>query len=183
MKFDSNKLVRLKRPNYFAGQLLTADDLRAEQEYHLHSRWQHNRLLHGYGIVVGLEVGIQENDDGSTQVIVSPGYALDGWGRELVVTAPLGVYLPGDRHDLTLYLKYVERADDNADKQNIAPTFGESAQVTRSTESAQVTFEPSSGERAIAPATRADYAIPLARLRRPHQVWQRDKNFRPPRAK
>lgn len=177
MKFDANKLVRLKRPSYFAGQLLTADDLRAEQDYHIQARWQHNRMLHGYGIVVGLEVAIQENDESSTQIIVSPGYALDGWGREIVVTEPLSVYLPRDRHDLLLYVKYVERADD-ADK-NIAP----SPHPVPILESAQVTFEPSSSERSIAPATRDDFAIPIARVRRPHDKWQRDKNFRPPRAK
>ncbi len=181
MKFDSNKLVRLKRPSYFAGQLLTADDLRAEQEYHLQSRWQHNRMLHGYGIVVGLEVGVQENDDGSTQVIVSPGYALDGWGREIVLTESVAIYLPGDRHDLTLYVKYVERPDD--DEKSIASRMDAPRTNAPVIEAAQVTFEPSSSERGIAPTMRVDYAIPIARLRRPRQAWQRDKDFRPPRAK
>ena len=181
MKFDSNKLVRLKRPSYFTGQLLTADDLRAEQEYHLQRQWQHNRMLHGYGIVVGLEVGIQENDDGSTQVIVSPGFALDGWGREIVVSEPISIYLPGDRHDLTLFVKYVETRDD--DGKSIAPRIDAPRTNAPVVEGAQVTFEPSSSERGIAPTTRTDYAIPIARLRRPHKEWQRDKNFRPPRAK
>lgn len=177
MKFDANKLARLKRPSYFSGQLLTADDFRAEQEYHIQARWQHNRMLHGYGIVVGLEVGVQENDAGSTQVFVAPGFALDGWGREIVLTESVSIYLPGDRHDLTLFVKYVETRDD--DEKSIAPAQHNAPIV----ESAQVTFEPSSSERGIAPTTRADYAIPIARLRRPHQQWQRDKNFRPPRAK
>ncbi len=178
MKFDPTKLTRLKRPNFSSGKLLTADDLRAEQEYQREKMWQHNRLLHGYGIVVGLEVGLQENGDGSTQVIVSPGYALDGWGREIVVDEPIALYLPGDRHDLTVFVKYIEQTDDDAVKQ-IAPPQN-SASVA---ETAQVTFEPSSAERALAPTQRADYAIALARLRRPHQNWQRDRNFRPARAR
>ncbi len=177
MKFDAAKLVQLKRPTYFVGQLLTAEDLRAEQDYQREKQWLHNRMLHGYGIVVGLEVGLQENDDGTTQAIVSPGYALDGWGRELVVTEPLSVYLPRERHDLTLFLKYVEYPD--ADDKTIAPNQ-DAAHIV---ESAQVTFEPSSSERALAPAQRADFAIPLARLRRPHQAWQRDRNFRPARTR
>jgi hypothetical protein len=178
MKFDPNKLTRLKRPNFYAGKLLTADDLRAEQEYQREKLWQHNRLLHGYGIVVGLEVGLQENDDGSTQVIVAPGYALDGWGREIVAAEPVALYLPGDRHDLTVFVKYVEQTDDAEAKPSASAQHNASV-----VESAQVTFEPSSSERALAPAQRADFAIPIARLRRPHQHWQRDRNFRPARAR
>ncbi len=176
MKFDPTKLVRLKRPKYYAGKLMTADDFRAEQEYQRERAWQHNRMLHGYGVVVGLEVGLQENADGSTQVIVSSGYALDGWGREIVVIEPLSAYLPSDRHDLTIYLKYVKQDDD---EKNIAPQQNASHTI----ESAQVTFEPSTPERTIAPATRADFAIPIARLRRPRQQWQRDRDFRPARAR
>lgn len=178
MKFDPNKLVRLKRPNYYAGKLMTADDFLAEQNYQLERQWQHNRMLHGYGIVVGLEVGLDVNEDGSTQVIVSPGYALDGWGREIVVTEPISIYLPGDRHDLTLYIKYVEQSGDDDSEKSVAPQQNPSHIV----ETAQVTFEPSAGDRAIAPTTRSDFAIPIARLRRPHHQWQRDKNFRPARA-
>lgn len=179
MKFDPRKLVRLKRPHYFDGQLLTAAEFRAEQQYHLDHRWQHNRMLHGYGIVVGLEVGLETADNGSTQVIVSPGFALDGWGRELVVTEPLSLFLPGDRHDLTIYLKYVEHDDDDDDTQAAAPRSGSAAVV----EFAQMTFEPSTSEFALGATSRADFAIPIARIRRPRQEWQRDKNFRPPRAK
>lgn len=179
MKFDASKLVRLKRPNYFDGGQLTTDDLNAAQAYQRERAWQHNRMLHGYGIVVGLEVGVQENEDGSTQVIVSPGYALDGWGREMVVIEPLSVYLPSDRHDLTIYLKYIEQDDDDAAKKKSAPH----PTASQTIEAAQVTFEPSSPERSIAPTTRSDFAIPIARLRRPRANWLRDKDFRPARAK
>ena len=47
---------------------------------------------------------------------------------------------------------------------------------------AQVIFEPSPTERVLAPTTRGDYAIAIARLRRPHHNWQRDRDFRPARA-
>lgn len=185
MKFDATKLVRLKRPDYFAGQLLTAADLRAEQDYQREKQWLHNRMLHGYGVVVGLEVGVQENDDGSTQVIVSPGYALDGWGREVVVPEPLSAYLPGDRHDLTIYVRYVEHAADDA--KTIASSSSKAGQAepnaAQIVEGAQVMFEPSPTERALAPTTRSDFAIPIARLRRPHHNWLRDRDFRPARAK
>jgi hypothetical protein len=177
MKFDANKLVQLRRPNYFAGKLLTAEDLRAEQEYNRERHWQHNRLLHGYGIVVGLEVGLEENEDGGTRVVVSPGFALDGWGREIVVTEPVSIYLPGDRHDLTLFVEYAERPEDEI------PTTSTLQNAAWIVEDALVTFEPSASDRVAAATMRPDFAIAIARLRRPHQSWQRDRNFRPPRAR
>jgi hypothetical protein len=71
----------VRRVNYFFGQLLTADDLQAEQDYHRQMRYLHNRLL-GQGVVDGLEV--TAGGDGST-IVVSPGLAIDGFGRELVL--------------------------------------------------------------------------------------------------
>jgi len=108
MKFDPNRLVQLRRPSWRAGALVTADDLRAEQAYALERQWQHNRMLHGYGIVVGLEVLI-EGDETNPEVVVAPGYALDGWGREIVLREPARVPLPRERRDLTVYIRYAER--------------------------------------------------------------------------
>lgn len=177
MKFDASKLVVLKRPTYYAGKIMSAEDFRAEQAYQLACRWQHNRMLHGYGVVVGLEVGLEENDKG-TLIIVAPGYALDGWGREIVVPEPLTVALPGDRHDLIIYLKYVEQQDDDDSAKGIA-----SSGAKFISEQAAVLFEPAAAERGMTSATRSDYAIPIARLRRPNLKWQRDRDFRPARAK
>lgn len=179
MKFNPHKLVQLKRPNYVDVSRLSADDFRAEQDYQREKQWLHNRMLHGYGVVVGLEVGLDEEKNGSTKVTVAPGYALDGWGREIVVTEPLTVFLPGDRHDLVIYLKYMDQvSDDDPDKTTLAHT-----PASQIVETAQVTFEPAAGERALSAANREDYAIPIARLRRPHHEWQRDRDFRPARTK
>lgn len=46
----------LKRLNYFYGQLLGAEDFRAEQNYFREKLKLHNRCLHGYGVVCGLRV-------------------------------------------------------------------------------------------------------------------------------
>lgn len=177
MKFDANKLVELKRPRYVLGRALTTDDLQAEQEYRREKAWQHNRLLHGYGIVSGLEVGIEENEAGGAELVVSSGYGLDGWGREIVIPATLRRELPRDGRDFTVYLKYLEK-DDDSDK-------GMAAEAHRSfiLETAELFIEPSPAERALTPAARADFAIALARLRRPHLTWQRDRAFHPPRTR
>ncbi|GAA1061427.1 hypothetical protein [Agromyces bracchium] len=75
-------LPRARSPRFFAGQLLTADDLNAEQDVDTGLRRLHNRMLHGWGIAAGLAV---TGGRGGTSVTVGAGYALDAAGRELVV--------------------------------------------------------------------------------------------------
>jgi hypothetical protein len=70
-----------RRPAFVTGQLLTAEVLQAEQDYHRGMRRLHNRL-HGYGVVDGLDVALGDHG----HVTVGPGLALDAHGRELVVT-------------------------------------------------------------------------------------------------
>jgi hypothetical protein len=47
------------RPRYFAGQLLSEVDLRDEQAYQIAKQRLHNRYLHGYGVVCGLQVQLR----------------------------------------------------------------------------------------------------------------------------
>lgn len=68
-----------KRPAYHNGQLLLADDFIAEQKFHVHAGDRHSLNLHGWGVVRGLEV-TRASD---SAVHISPGYAIDGRGREI----------------------------------------------------------------------------------------------------
>src|SRR6185503_16060610 len=70
------------RPNFFSGRLLTADDLREEQEYHREKHRRHLQMLHGFGVVDGLQVDVAS--DGTT-ISVEPGMAIDPYGREIVL--------------------------------------------------------------------------------------------------
>jgi hypothetical protein len=80
----------LKRPRYFNGQLLTAKDFEDEQAYQREKRQLHNRLLHGAGIVAGLDVSI-ELGTGDATVVVSPGFAIDRVGNEILVDCAVRV--------------------------------------------------------------------------------------------
>ena len=95
---------QLERPRFFAGQLLTAADLQQEQDYLLARSRRRNRFLHGWGIVSGLDVGI----DTGTTVTVAPGLALDCAGNELVLPVPERLTLAGltGRHYVTI--QYLE---------------------------------------------------------------------------
>ena len=78
-----------ERPRFFPGRLLTADDLRSEQDYQRGKARLRNRFLHGWGIVAGLEVSVDQDE-----VVVSPGLALDCAGNELLLPEPVCLPLP-----------------------------------------------------------------------------------------
>jgi hypothetical protein len=73
-----------ERVRYFPRQLLTADDMQTEQEYFREKLRRHNRLLHGWGVICGLEV-VANPGVSATAVNVCPGSALGPWGDEICV--------------------------------------------------------------------------------------------------
>jgi hypothetical protein len=75
-------LACLERPRYFAGQLLTEDELNSEQAYQIAKNRLQNRYLHGPGAVCGLEVTCSDCEG---QVRVSTGYAIDPCGNDIIV--------------------------------------------------------------------------------------------------
>ncbi len=77
--------MSVKRLNYFTHQFLREHDFKAEQEYHVAMRRQHNRALHGWGVVEGLEVRKKSEHE----IVIDPGTAIDNLGREIVLTAPV----------------------------------------------------------------------------------------------
>src|ERR1700730_4809182 len=72
----------LCRPRFFAGQLLSEEDLRALDHYIVEKNKLHNRYLHGWGVVCGLEVVCHECKG---WVIIKSGYALDPCGNDIIV--------------------------------------------------------------------------------------------------
>ena len=76
----------LCRPRFFAGQLLTEEDLNRLDGYILAKNRLHNRHLFGTGVVCGLEVVCTACDPATRgHVIVKPGYALSPCGNDIVV--------------------------------------------------------------------------------------------------
>ena len=71
------------RPRFFAGQLLTEDDLTALTDYTTAKNRLHNRYLFGAGVVCGLWVNC--DPCGGSTVTVQPGYALDCCGNDLIL--------------------------------------------------------------------------------------------------
>jgi hypothetical protein len=74
------------RLRWFTGRFMTARDLTDEQEYHLRRHRLHNRLLHGWGTVCGLEVHPNDRPDCEHEwVWVDAGIAIDCLGREITL--------------------------------------------------------------------------------------------------
>lgn len=76
----NRKYYSFERNNYYYGKLLTSKDFQSEQGYMNDKRRLVNRVLHGQGIVYGLDVVAA--DDSS--IILQSGMALDASGREIV---------------------------------------------------------------------------------------------------
>jgi hypothetical protein len=74
----------LERPRFFAGQLLTETELNSAQDYVRAKNRLHNRYLHGWGVVCGLEVVCNDCDG---FVTVKQGYAIDPCGEDIVLCA------------------------------------------------------------------------------------------------
>src|SRR5881392_1207159 len=72
----------VKRLNYLTGQILSADDFTAEQEYHKGKQRLHNLHCHGFGVVQRLKVSTVKKKAGWT-VVIEPGFAIDSAGNEI----------------------------------------------------------------------------------------------------
>lgn len=81
---DPNKYFQseIKRLNYYNSQFLKETDFNDEQLYHNQMRRFHNRALHTWGIVQGLEIARVTD---TARVTVSPGIAIDRLGQEIVL--------------------------------------------------------------------------------------------------
>jgi hypothetical protein len=81
----------ITRVRYFDRQFLRAIDFEAEQTYERDARRRHVLAHHTWGIVVGLEL-VEVPVTGQTdvvEVVLQPGVAIDGFGRELVSYHPV----------------------------------------------------------------------------------------------
>lgn len=76
----------LERSRYFAGLLLTDAELTTDQHYFRERLRRHNRDLHGWGVVCGLEIGC--DPDCAEQIIVHPGHAIDSRGDDIILFRP-----------------------------------------------------------------------------------------------
>jgi hypothetical protein len=177
MTNDAHPIVRNR---LFSGRILTAADLELEQQYLINKRRLHNRELHGFGVVSGLEASGRAG-----KIQVSAGLALDCLGNEIVVPSAVCIDPPpgGDeRVTKFLALSYLERDI------SPVPTTGESENSL-----IQELFEfmvRTSNEnrdhrhaRGKWQACGTAHPITIAVLRFSSGAWRIDRRYRPPKVK
>jgi hypothetical protein len=101
----------LLRPHYREGQRLDAADLVAEQDNRIAVRRAHDRDQHGWGVAGGLEL-----TSDPAGITIAPGFAVDGYGRPVVVVEPRRLAwadLPTGSAAIDLFLRYGEVACDD----------------------------------------------------------------------
>ena len=93
------------RPRFFSGRLLTAQGLQEEQAYHRDKAQFLNLQLYGTGIVSGLHIEIGQD---RSSIIISPGYAIDTYGRDICVPCEVPIALPPNPKGLSVWIRYAE---------------------------------------------------------------------------
>jgi len=162
-----------QRVNYSAGQLLTAEDFLQEQTYLRARLRRRNRLLHGAGIVSGLEVSVPSGKDSQGQsVAIQPGFALDPRGEELELCVPRLLPLPPRGKLLFVQLLFAERPTSPVPVVQSAAASDEQ-QFSRVEETVRIV---------LAPEVHAD-AVSIARLAFTRGYWRVDRTFKPPRVR
>jgi len=157
-----------KRNRYFVGRILTSKDFEDEQQYHLDQRCRHNQNLHGYGIVTGLDVTILQCESSPT-VVVSPGYALDAYGREILLTEDVALPIGCRQSPLSVTVAHKERETD------WVPSSGADERIPSRIEDyvlAALIADPDNSE-----------AVTIARVLSDSSGWSVDRTFQPPRAR
>lgn len=108
MSFDQS----LRRLNPFVGLCMTAQDFADEQSYHRRALHRHSLYMHGFGIVQGLQVEIEQRKKKYTAV-VKAGYGLtrEGQGVHLRQDVLVPLEVPKQDGEYLLWLFHVDRPD------------------------------------------------------------------------
>jgi hypothetical protein len=111
-----------ERPAFFEGQYLGAEDLTAIIDYFRSRSAQHNLGHHVWGIVVGLDLVEQTALDGTLEIYLQPGMAIDGYGRPITILSPTRVeaeqFVGFVSGEVEVWLRY-----DETEKQGVRKGF------------------------------------------------------------
>jgi len=173
----------MKRPNYFTGQLLSADDFTAEQDYHRGKQRRHNLLCHGFGVVQGLKVSTVNENRGST-VVVEPGFAIDSTGNEIQLCTRVEFHLPKSPTAIQVGIRFSERFCEPAPiVSDATPLVSQPSRVQEGCEVLLGAVSVPQGSRAKHQGRGASVNIlPLAHLVRTGCAWHVNRKFKAPHA-
>ncbi len=173
-------LRQAKRNRFFAGKILTAEDLTLEQDYFREKSTRHNRYLHGFGVVSGLDISSRGGE-----IVISSGLAVDCSGNEIVVAEPTCIslaQLKGVGGSIFLNLMYREVEMDPVP--SIDSSSGtESSTILETFEALWEKNNRNAGHRHVKgrwlPCGQS-HGLTIARLRLSSGRWRVDRRYRRP---
>lgn len=108
---DTPELSQFQKNRFFKGKLMTPRDMKAEQSYHAERLHTINRLLNGKGVVRGIDIQSVTHSGEKLDVTLTPGLALDGHGRPVVVEQVTTKSVPMPAEDeIYLHIEFAEAA-------------------------------------------------------------------------
>ena len=169
-----SKSDRLQRVRYFTGQVLGEDDFNTEQNYFIEKHRLHNRHLHGWGVVNGLEVSV----DKSNVVHVAPGIAIDCAGNELLLCSPQELAAPRKAGEFFIVLEYRETEVNPVPSAGTTGSTDPAINNSRVQEDCRVYIanaDPNLKHDGIGPGTAgcgSAHALSIARLQKQPKGWK-----------
>jgi len=120
----------LSRLRPFDGLCLTTSDLADEQLYHRRTLHRHTLFLHGFGVVQGLQVDLEQKKKKYT-AIVKAGYGVtrEGQGIQLLTDQALPLPVPKTDGEYLLWLFHHEQPDDTSNRPRFDTTDEEASRI------------------------------------------------------
>ncbi|MCI0337064.1 MAG: hypothetical protein L0226_05780 [Acidobacteria bacterium] len=127
---DVSAVPHIERLDFFNGQRLFAEDLQTLDGFNRQMRWLHNLSLHTFGIGSGFAV---HGERGDREVTISPGYAIDNQGREIILLLPHVETVPPvaddgsgnpQFYDLTVHYPRIEDLEELETRSGLCSTNG-----------------------------------------------------------
>ncbi len=172
-----------QRAPFFHGKVLTPEDLEHTQQYFRERFKRHNRSLHGFGIVSGLNVSVK-----SGQVVVEQGLALDCEGNEINIERAQSIIVPSDADRRAAFVN-VRFIDVCADRTAIAEAEESSERTGYLAESFELAVSPENSNRghrhvrARWLACGQPHALTIAKLKLSSRGWRVERGYRAPHTK
>jgi hypothetical protein len=156
-----------KRPNYAHGMVLGVEDFQQEFSYFMDRLRFHNRELHGYGTVSGLEVSMPQEETES--ITLNAGVGIDRLGNEIFLPAAVRCPFPDKGDIVYLVLSWAERDTDFVPVKG-SETEGDQMVPSRVEEYAVLNYD-------LEEDNPNSSGVVLAHLKKVRGQWKIDKKF------
>lgn len=140
-------LEQFEKNRFFQGKLMTPRDMQIEQEYHAERLHTLARTTFGTGIVRGLEIRDVQELETELSVTVTPGLAIDGHGRPIVVDTETTKSVPVPTNDeIYLFARHAEVSTESVPVPDADGVAGDEQTPNRAIEVFELTYQETEPE-------------------------------------